>query len=94
MGHSYFGSSAARRAYEAERKAAADQADAEEQDARRRFAAKIVMAITDKLVAEIVRPGPNPEERECYEMAGEFRAAVPSLEELVLQIINAENGVE
>lgn len=62
--------------------------------ARRELAAKIVMALVDKIVADIVRPGPLPEERECYEMAGELRAAVPGLEELAKKIIDVEDGVE
>lgn len=62
--------------------------------ARRELAAKIVMAMVDKIVADIVRPGPLPEERECYEMAGELRAAVPELEELAKKIIDVEDGVE
>jgi len=53
-----------------------------------------VMAITDKIVNEIIRPGPKPEERECYEMAGETRALNPELEELVKQIIDVNDGVK
>jgi hypothetical protein len=52
------------------------------------------MAVVDKIVKDIVRPGPDPEERECYEVAGEVRAIVPDLEKLVLRIIDAENDVE
>lgn len=52
------------------------------------------MAVVDKVVADIIRPGPSPEERECYEMAGEVRAIVPDLEELVTRIFNTEDGVE
>lgn len=62
-------------------------------DGRRRVAAKIVMAIVDKLVNDVVRPGPVPEERECYEMAGEVRALVPDLETLVKHILDVEGGV-
>jgi hypothetical protein len=61
---------------------------------RKKLAAKIVMAVVDKVVAEIVRPGPVPEERECYEMAGELQALVPDLEMVAKKIIDAENGVE
>lgn len=62
--------------------------------ARRKLAAKIVMAVVDKVVAEIIRPGPVAEERECYDMAGELRAAVPSLEDVAKAIIDVEEGVE
>lgn len=37
---------------------------------------------------------PKPEERECYEMAGELRAMIPYLEALVKQIIDVNEGVE
>lgn len=62
--------------------------------ARRKLAAKIVMAVVDKVVAEIIRPGPVAEERECYDMAGELRAAVPGLEDVAKAIIDVEEGVE
>lgn len=67
----------------------AEQAD---QERRARFAAKIVMAVVDKVVNDIVRPGPVPEERECYEMAAEMRALVPELESLVIAIIAVEES--
>lgn len=86
----YFGSAKERLAYEEERRLREDQAAAELDDARRKFAAKIVMAVVDKIVTDIVRPGPVPEERECYEMAGEVRALVPDLEVLVAKIIENE----
>lgn len=86
----YFGSAKERLAYEEERRLREDQAVAELDDARRKFAAKIVMAVVDKIVTDIVRPGPVPEERECYEMAGEVRALVPDLEALVAKIIKNE----
>ncbi len=98
MGQSYFSSAAERRDYLQECKAAADQNNAREQarieDARRQLAAKIVMAIVDKVVNEIVRPGPVAEERECYEVAGELRALSPDLEALAKQIIDVNDGVE
>lgn len=87
MGHnSYFSCAEARK----EREAVEDRVSAE----RRKLAAKIVMAVVDKIVADIVRPGPNPEERECYEMAGELRAVVPDLEAIAKKIIDVEDGVE
>lgn len=98
MGRSYFASEKERRTYMAEMARLADEREDKEEarieDERRRVAAKIVMAVVDKIVADIVRPGPHPEERECYEMAGEVRAIVPELEALAKQIIDAEDGVE
>jgi hypothetical protein len=39
---------------------------------RMALAEKIAMMVVDKINAEIVRPGPKPEERECYVMAQEM----------------------
>jgi hypothetical protein len=61
---------------------------------RRELAAKIIMVTVDRIVAQIIRPGPKPEERECYVMAGELRAIVPDLEELAKQVIDVNDGVE
>jgi len=98
MGTSYFSSAAERKGYERRMQEAAAAYDATEaariDDARKKLAAKIVMAAIDKIVNEIIRPGPKPEERECYEMAGELRALIPDLEILAKQIIDVEDGVE
>jgi hypothetical protein len=98
MGTSYFSSARERREYEEAMAQAASEREAEENaridDGRRRVAAKIVMAVVDKVVKDIIRPGPHPEERECYEVAGEVRAMVPDLEALVKQVLDAEDGVE
>ena len=93
MGSSYFASPGDRRTREREIAAQADQALAQVAERRRQLAAKIVMAVIDKIVNEVVRPGPVPEERECYEMAGEIRALVPALEALAKQIIDVNHGV-
>lgn len=98
MGQSFFSSDAERKAYERRREEAVNAYEAAEaariEDARKKIAAKIVMAAIDKIVNEIIRPGPKPEERECYEMAGELRALIPDLEILAKQIIDVEDGVE
>lgn len=94
MGVSYFASAKDRAAAVREAAVQRNANDARIEDVRRRVAAKIVMALVDKVVADIIRPGPSPEERECYEMAGEVRAIVPDLEELVTRIFNTEDGVE
>lgn len=62
-------------------------------DARQELAAKITMAVVDRVVNEIIRPGPKPEERECYVMAEELRAIAPELEALTRQIIDVNDGV-
>ncbi len=93
MGHSvgsYFSSAEARKAREEYERIENDRVA----QLRQKLAAKIVMAVVDKIVADIVRPGPMPEERECYEMAGELRAFVPDLETIAKKVIDAEDGVE
>ena len=60
---------------------------------RNEMAMKIVMAVVDRVVNEIIRPGPKPEERECYVMAGELRSLTPELETLVRQIFDVNDGV-
>ena len=58
-----------------------------ENQARMTLADKIVMALTDKISAELIRPGPVAEERECYEMARELREMGPDLNKLVAAIL-------
>lgn len=98
MGQSYFASERERKTYMADMAKLADEKKSREaariEDERRRIVAKITMALVDKIVSDIIRPGPHPEERECYEMAGEVRAIVPDLEALAKRIIDAEDGVE
>lgn len=48
---------------------------------------KIVMVLVDRIVMDLIRPGPKPEERECYEMALELREMIPSLQTLVESIL-------
>lgn len=57
-------------------------------DERQELAAKISIAVIDRIVNEIIRPGPKPEERECYVMAEELRAIKPEIEALARQIID------
>lgn len=60
----------------------------DEEDARRkRFAKKIVTVLVDRINNEVVRPGPKPEERECYDVANELRDMTPELVELVSAVI-------
>lgn len=90
MGSSYGNAIHQHRAYEAEQKRAAEAVELE----RKTMASKIVMAVVDKIVNEIIRPGPKPEERECYEMAGELRSLNLDLETLVKQIIDVNDGIQ
>lgn len=61
---------------------------------RKKLADRIVNVCIDATVNQIIRPGPKPEERECYEMANELRALkdqmVATVEE-VLRISDKED---
>lgn len=57
---------------------------------RMALADKIVMAVVDRVAADIIRPGPKPEERECYVMAQELRDHTEHLRELVAGILKVE----
>ena len=72
-------------AYQNELKIAADAK-------RLAVADKIVMAVTDRICSDLIRPGPKPEERECYVMAQELRDMRNELTELVRDVINVEEN--
>ena len=57
---------------------------------RMALANKIVMAVIDKIASDIIRPGPKPEERECYVMAQELRDTTTELTKLVSAILKVE----
>ena len=57
---------------------------------RMALADKIVFALVDEISNAIVRPGPKPEERECYVMAQELRDHSPHLKNLVASILAIE----
>lgn len=61
---------------------------------RMALADKIVMAVVDRIAAAIIRPGPKPEERECYVMAQELRDFGPELKALVIDILKIEDTEE
>lgn len=94
MGTSYgYDASARERWTEAyNRRMAAEAAEAEALVVAKRMALadKIVMAVVDEVANAIVRPGPKPEERECYVMAQELRDHSGSLKELVAAILKIE----
>jgi hypothetical protein len=57
---------------------------------RMALADKIVMAVIDRIANDIIRPGPKPEERECYVMAQELRDQSLALQILVSDILKIE----
>lgn len=59
---------------------------------RMALADKIVMVLVDEVANAIVRPGPKPEERECYVMAQELRDHSPRLRELVVAVLAVAAG--
>ena len=73
----------------AERKMREDLARDETAE-RMALADKIVMVVVDRIAADIIRPGPKPEERECYVMAQELRDHTAHLKELVAAILKIE----
>lgn len=66
------------------------EADVAQDKKRMVLADKIVMAVVDRIAADIIRPGPKPEERECYVMAQELRDHTAHLKELVRSILDVE----
>lgn len=54
---------------------------------RKKYAKKIVTVVVDRINHDIIRPGPKPEERECYDVANEIRELSPELISLVADII-------
>jgi hypothetical protein len=54
---------------------------------RKKLADRIVNVCIDQTVNMIIRPGPKPEERECYEMANELRAIKEQMVETVAEVL-------
>lgn len=79
------------REYEREQRSRRATEAAAERTARMKLADKIVMAMVDRINQVVVRPGPDPEERECYDMAKEIRDISPDLAELVGKILKIED---
>jgi hypothetical protein len=63
---------------------------AENDERRRKLAQKIVMVLVNKIIHDIIRPGPKPEERECYEMAGELRLMNEEFVDLVSKVLKVD----
>ncbi len=79
--------------FKSDKEAQKKWADAEEKrvtSERMELAAKIILAVVDKISNDIIRPGPKPEERECYIMAQELRNHSSELQELVSNILEVE----
>ena len=57
---------------------------------RMALADKITMAVVDEIANAIIRPGPKPEERECYVMAQELREHSDHIKSLVMAILKVE----
>lgn len=77
----------------AERRArinAAHETDRRVEARRMALADKITMAVVDEIANAIIRPGPKPEERECYVMAQELRDHAPGIKSLVAAILAVE----
>ncbi len=70
------------------------EAEAEKHQARirRKLADRIVNVCIDTTVNQIIRPGPKPEERECYEMANELRATKEQMIELVAEVLRISDA--
>lgn len=54
---------------------------------REALAIKIAEIVVDRVNAEIIRPGPETEERECYDVARELRAFTAELAVTVYRML-------
>lgn len=59
---------------------------------RMELAAKIAMVVIDKVNRDIIRPGPDAEERECYDMSQELRDISPDLQAIIAQVLGVESA--
>lgn len=59
---------------------------------RKRLADKIVTVCIDTTITQIIRPGPTPEERECYDVANELRAIKDQLVTLVAEVLRISDA--
>lgn len=91
MGHSYTGSdyeiAKLKRRHEQEAREREAEAEKRQASIRKKLADRIVNVCIDTTVNQIIRPGPKPEERECYEMANELRATKEQMVELVAEVL-------
>jgi hypothetical protein len=66
----------------------------QERKKRMKLADKIVMVMVDRINQVVVRPGPDPEERECYDMAKEIRDLSPELAVLIAKVLKVAEDEE
>lgn len=93
-GSNYFDTPAQRAERDARWKAHAERQLAERCDDRRKIADKIVMTLVDQINETVIRPGPTPEERECYDLAQELHDLKPQLVAVVLAQLDVNGGVK
>ncbi len=55
---------------------------------REALAIKMAEVVIDRINAEIIRPGPDPEERECYDVARELRGFTAEIGDLIYKILD------
>jgi hypothetical protein len=55
-----------------------------------KLAGKITTVVIDQIVKDIIRPGPAPEERECYDMAKELRDHFDIINARVVDVLKKE----
>lgn len=87
MGHNYHNDFAAEERYRREQAARQGQETKARNAARKKLADRIVNVCIDATVNQIIRPGPKPEERECYEMANELRAMKEQMIQTVAEVL-------
>jgi hypothetical protein len=83
-----------KREYEREQSARLLAQTIAEREKRMKLADKITMVLVDRINQVVVRPGPDPEERECYDMAQEIRDISPDLAALVEKILKVSETEE
>jgi hypothetical protein len=91
MGHSYTGTdyeiAKLKRKHAQEARERETEAEKHQTRVRRKLADRIVNVCIDATVNQIIRPGPKPEERECYEMANELRATKDQMIDMVAEVL-------
>ena len=92
-GSNYFQSQAERETAAYQQRKRAEAMVAARSDERRKFAERAVMILVDHINDKIIRPGPTPEERECYDMAQELHDAKAEMTGLLIAMLDVSDGV-
>lgn len=87
MGFNFHNDFAGEEKYRREQAARQGQETKARNAARKKLADRIVNVCIDATVNQIIRPGPKPEERECYEMANELRDMKAAMVDLVAEVL-------